>query len=264
MNPIEVFKLIGEYNKANAIAKEKAPMITKITQYATLLVTVVGTLGVSNLATGWVEHHTVVFGVLVALAQLLHAVFPSIFSAPAAQQSNSSKVPMVLLAMCLFGLSAGAQTTEAPKPVGFTGSTDAIAFHYNGAWSAGTTITQSFDFLDLGATKSNRIYLEGKELIAPTPGLSLYMGGVAFQPDLTKALSKTNVAPGSFSATFEAAVGNGVPSVGDSHIALMVGGGVKYQISTALTWQSLNAFYGRFGSNSFAGVSTGLAYFFGK
>ena len=167
-------------------------------------------------------------------------------------------------ALLVCGAFAIAQTAPPPTPLGFTGASDAIAFHYDGAWSAGTTVTESYDLIDLGAAKGNHVFVEGKELLAPTPGLNLYMGGVAVQPDLTRVLSKTNVAPGAFNATFEAAIGDGLPATGGSHIAFLTGGGVKYQVTSSLTWNSLNAFYGRFGSTSYAGVSTGLAYFFTK
>jgi hypothetical protein len=159
-----------------------------------------------------------------------------------------------------------AQTPAPPAPpsvpVGFTGASEAVAFHYNGSWSAGTTVQESFDLMDFGATKSNRLFVAGKQILAPTPGLNAYLGDVIFQPDLSKLLNKTNVAPGSFSTVIEGGVGVGLPATGNSQITWEAGGGVKYQVTSSLTWQSLNAFYGRFGSTPFAGMSTGLAYFF--
>lgn len=170
---------------------------------------------------------------------------------------------LALAAALVIPVSAAAQTTTVPpQSNGFSASSEAVALHYNGEWSPGTIATESYDFLDFGKTKSNRIYLEGHELIAPTPGLNIYAGGIKFEPDLSNVFKKTNVQAGSFSAFFTGAVGNGVPSTGGSHISFLAGGGVKYNVTSSLSWQSLQAQYGRFGSNQFVVISTGLSFIF--
>jgi len=172
------------------------------------------------------------------------------------------KIAVFALAVALVALPAVvvAQTATPPPSTsnGFSGASEAVALHYAGEWSPATDVTQSFDFLDFGKTKTNHIYLEGHELIAPTPGFNIYAGGLKFEPDLSSLFKKTNVQAGSFSAFFNGSAGNGVPSAGGSHISFLLGGGVKYNVTSNLSWQSLQAQYGRFGSNQFVVISTGL------
>jgi hypothetical protein len=176
-----------------------------------------------------------------------------------------TKVGMILFMILAWMAAPGAvqaQTTSTSN--GFTASSEAVAVRYAGEWSVGTHVTESYDFADFGKSKLNRLYLQGHELLAPTPGLSIYAGGLQFEPDLTALLKKTNVPAGNFGVYFNGAVGNGVPSSGGSHISFMAGGGVKYALTSALTWQSLNAQYFRYGSNNGAAISTGLSFIFGK
>lgn len=125
MNPLKLFKLFRDYEKFNSIVKEKATMNTKVTQIATLLVTVIGTFGVADYAQGWVGHHAAVFGALAAAAQILHALFPSIFAKPNATPqppsdgagSNLGKAAILILGLLLIPATLKAQTIpEAPAP----------------------------------------------------------------------------------------------------------------------------------------------------
>lgn len=231
------------------------------------------------------NYKTTIMGVVAALASGLavytNAVHPS-YAEPliavgaflgllaGALGYDAKKMAILLLALFL-PFAANAQqkpVVQATAPVstsnGFAGASDAVAIFYGGAWSAGTHIRQSYDFLDFGASKSNHLYLEGHELIAPGPGFNLYAGGIKFEPDLTSMLAKTNVPAHNFGLSFSAAVGNGIPSTGGSHISFLAGGGVKYNLTNSLSWQTLQAQYGQFGSNRFAVLSTGLAFIFGK
>lgn len=245
-------------------------MSLKVTQYLTLAISLVGTLGVPALATNWLHTHLLAYSIVVAVAIFMHAVFPSIFSAPSdadKQATNLTKVGMILLALAIFASAPGtlfAQSAVASTSNGFVASSDAVAVYYGGTWSAGTHVTESFDFLDFGATKANHVYLEGHELIAPTPGWSIYAGGLKIEPNLAGVLKKTNVPAGNFGVFFDAALGNGVPSSGGSHVSLLAGGGVKYQLTQSLTWQSLQAQYGQLGNSRFGAISTGLSFIFGK
>lgn len=170
---------------------------------------------------------------------------------------------MLLLFACAGTLRA---QTVAPTPVanGFAAASDAVAIYYGGAWSAGTHVTESYDFLDFGAAKASHLYVEGHELIAPTPGFNIYAGGVKIEPDLSALLKKTNLPASNFGVSFDVALGNGLPSSGGSHISFLAGGGVKYNLTQSLTWQSLQAQYGQYGSNRFAAISTGLSFIFAK
>ena len=272
MNIIDKLRILAKLNTASNQISEGIKMKNTTKVIAAILAALTGIVQipvVQSALIAFVQAHPALslgLGGISALLALLHVPIKG-------QASTSGSGVSIIAPLLILGLLAApthAQTataapTAAPTaPVGFTGSSEAVAFRYNGNWSAGTTVTESFDFLDLGAAKSNRLFIAGKQILAPGPGLNMYLGDVIFQPDLSKVLNKTNVAPGSFSARFEGGLGVGLPSVGASEIAWEAGGGVSYEMTTTLAWQSLNAFYGRVGSQSFAGLSTGLAYFFGK
>lgn len=274
LNPFKLLAIYGDLNKIQAVAKEKANMQVKVPQLLALLVSLSATIGLPTLVTDWVHAHAVVYLAIVAVAIVLHALMPSIFAAPSAadaQATGLNKVGVILLMMGLGAMCAGRLQAQAATPAptatvsasnGFAGTSSAVAIHYGGAWSVGTHITESYDFADFGKTKSNHLYVEGHELLAPTPGFSIYAGGLKYEPDLTALLKKTNVPAGNFGVSLSAALGNGVPSSGGSHIAFLAGGGVKYQLTSSLSWQTLEAGYGQFGSNRFAVISTGLSFIF--
>ena len=177
-------------------------------------------------------------------------------------------VLMLLAGSMLWPVSAqahAATTSTTPRASnGFAATTEADAIRYSGEWSVGTHVTESYDFADFGKTKANHLYVQGHELLAPTPGLSIYVGGLQFEPDLTALLKRTNLPVSNVGVYFNGAAGNGVPSSGGSHISFLAGGGVKYALTSTLTWQSLNVQYFRYGSNNGAAISTGLSFIFGK
>ena len=85
-----------------------------------------------------------------------------------------------------FCVAAEAQT-------GFVASSDALAINCGSGWGAGNLTTESYDLIDYGVAKSNRIFAQGVELTAPNCGLSVYGGGVQWQPDISALLKKTNL-----------------------------------------------------------------------
>jgi hypothetical protein len=278
MTPNKLFRLLRDWSKFESINHEKGAVMQKLSQYLTLAVSLGGTLGAPALASSWLAtpSHKVIYTGLVAFAILLHALFPSIFSAPSDSSKSSAGltgvgIVLLLLSMGMCVSSASAQTTQpvasttttVSSPT-FTGSADAVAFRYKGQWSTGSLTTESLDFIDFGKTKSNHVFVEGHELIAPTPGLSIYSGGLGIQPDLTKLLAKTNISSSNLSISFNEGMGVGVPASGGSHFAFIAGGGIKYKATTALTWNALQAQYVRYGSTNSVAISTGLAFAFGK
>jgi len=248
-------------------------MNTKIGQWVTLAVSLIGTLGVPAFATSYVHAHLTFYSVLVGLAIVLHAIFPSIFSAPVASSSTTAKVIALLAVGLLCGSVCHAQTAPAPAPKAavaapaapatslFSGSSEATALSYNGSWSAATHVTESFDLLDFGKTKANSVALEGHEVIAPGPGFTAYLGGVRFTPNVAGLFSKTNLPAGSFGFYLQGA--GGVATLTQTnHISFLLGGGVQYRLTSALSWSSLHVAYLRVGKQNAAEVSTGLQYFF--
>lgn len=178
-----------------------------------------------------------------------------------------------VLALVLFGLIAvlvSAQTpTPAPTPtpvvnpsgLNFTSSSEVTAFRYAGVMSAGAKITQSLDIMDWGAAKANHLSTVGYEFLEPTPGVSFYGGGVRVDPNLSAILSKTNISPSQFGVFAESAVGVAVlPKT--TGVGVMLGGGIKYQITSSLGWNSLSVNYLRLGSTNGLSMSTGLSYIF--
>jgi hypothetical protein len=178
------------------------------------------------------------------------------------------KVASILVFALMFSLTARSQTTTttatATASNGFTASSDASAIYFNKAWGTGTHVTESYDLIDFGKTKANHVYVEGHELVASTAGFNIYAGGLAYEPNLSGFLNKTNVTSSNLGATFYAALGNGVPSTGGSHVSAIVGGQLKYKATSSLTWNALQASWLRFGPQNGYSISTGLSFIFGK
>lgn len=117
MGPVKLFKLLGAYGKLQSILKEKTVTATKISQIAALIVTLGCTFGFATWGSNLVDHNTLAFAILAAAAQILHAVFPSIFSAPASTTPPSSPsggtlakaaAVLIVLGLCAFPLHAQA------------------------------------------------------------------------------------------------------------------------------------------------------------
>jgi hypothetical protein len=268
------------YNKLSALYAQNGGKMSpvKLTQVGSLIAQALASFGAAhfistNMAnTGWLMWVLAGLNVILTVG---HALLPSALPAPDAlpsAQSVATKAGMIVLMILagsmLWPVSAQAQaattSTTASASNGFAATSEAVAIRYSGEWSVGTHVTESYDFADFGKTKANHLYVQGHELLAPTPGLSIYAGGLQFEPDLTALLKRTNLPASNFGVYFNGAAGNGVPSSGGSHISFLAGGGVKYALTSALTWQSLNVQYFRYGSNNGAAISTGLSFIFGK
>lgn len=156
-------------------------------------------------------------------------------------------------------------TPNVKAQVSFSASSEATALNYQGAWTAATHQTQSLDFLDFGKNKTNHVMLVGHEVIAPEGGFNTYMGGVEVQPDLSKLMAKTNLPANSFALFIEGAAGNTqYSSKPGSNISLLAGGGLRYNLTGALTWSTLHVNYLRLGNVDAVELSSGLQYFFVK
>lgn len=144
-----------------------------------------------------------------------------------------TKVGMILLM-----LSAGLLMPSTVRAqVNFSATTGAVAVYDAGSWQAATHITESLDFLDFGAKKTNLLYIEGHEFLASASGFNLYSAGAAFQPDLSKAFSKTNVNGSNLSLKIGASIGNKIPTNGsNSHIAELFNATVAYRASSSVSW----------------------------
>jgi len=177
-------------------------------------------------------------------------------------------VKRILLFTAIFFASAMAyaqtSTTTTSTSNGLSASSDVNAIYFNKAWGTGSHIVESLDVYDWGSTKANHFYLEGHEQLATTAGFTIYAGGVAVEPDLTKVLKNINYSSDNIKVKAYASLGNGIPTSGSSHISALVGGVVSYRASSSLTWNALQANWIRFGAQNGASISTGLAFIFGK
>jgi len=175
---------------------------------------------------------------------------------------------LALTALALFGAFAFAAdpdtTTTTSTGNGFSASSDASAIYYNKTWGTGTHITETLDFLDFGATKANHVYIEGHEIIATTAGFNIYAGGIGVEPDLSALFKKTNIGTSNLGVEIYAAIGNGIPTNGSSHVSEIAGGQFKYKATSALTWNALQGAVIRIGSQNGYSISTGLSFIFGK
>jgi hypothetical protein len=233
--------------------------------------TIIGILGVALFAFNY-------FGVLIPaqyhdftnIAAVLAQGIALTLAKDSGQSTTNIPVPNKLVCILLIlGMSmvfpslVRAQTTTTSN-YGFVMDSGAIAFHYDGAWSAATHIKEAYDFYDFGKTKSNHIYLTGHELVASTPGFSIYAGGITIEPDLTTLFKKFNVPSGTFAAQFNAALGNGIPTSGGSHVSALAGGLIKYRATSSLSWNPLEIQWVRYGPHNGAAISTGISYLFGS
>ncbi|MGA2890319.1 MAG: hypothetical protein ABSE51_19925 [Terracidiphilus sp.] len=173
------------------------------------------------------------------------------------------KLATLAFVLALASVLAVAQTNPvATVPGGFVASSDALAINC-GTWGAGNLTTESYDLVDYGATKSNRVFVQGVELSAPNCGLSVYGGGLLWQPDITKLLAKTNLPSGNFLVFFDANAGDGMPTTGSNRVSAVMGGGLKYILSDNLTWNTIRFEETFFGSQRYPAVSMGIAGYFG-
>lgn len=160
--------------------------------------------------------------------------------------------------LAVIALTASAQTTS-----GLVTATDALGISCGGSWSAGNLTTEAYDLLDYGATKENRVFAQGVELTAPGCGLSVFGGGVIWQPDLSALLAKTNLPSGNFLTFVDASIGNGIPAAGADRLTTILGGGVKYIATDNVTWNTVRFEEVFFGSNRYPSISSGISVFFG-
>ena len=271
MNPIEAIKLFDLYERLESLTKEKGSFMAKMAQYLHLTLTLLAVTGVPTLAQHWLSasNHGVVFGVLVGISVLLHAICPSIFGGPTdtaqKQAGLTSSAGVLLLFALLFAGSALAQNVNAPPASGapvslFTASAEATAFHLNGTWSVANHTTESFDLVDWGKTKANSFAVQGHEILAPTPGYTIALAGFRLTPNIAPLIAKTNIPAGTFSVYVQGA--GGVNTGPATHYAFLMGGGVNYRVSSTVTWSSLHVAYLRIGAQNASEVSTGLQYYF--
>lgn len=167
MNPLKIWKLFRDYEKLQGILKENVTMNKKATQIVALAVTVIGTLGISDYAQGWVGHHAQVFGALVAAAQILHALFPSIFAAPKTTEpptgNLTTKAGLLILALLLIPATLKAQTPSNVTPA----------------------------IVSTAGTPTYEVQLTPE---APAPQVqNLYAGGVSYSVGATPAIAGTGL-----------------------------------------------------------------------
>jgi len=173
---------------------------------------------------------------------------------------------ILILCAALFALAAAAsgQTTTG---LSLTTQSSAVAVYFNGTYGLGNDTIASLNLVDFGKTKANHLSIGERTFIDTTHGFSIYGGDIGFTPNIAPLLGKTNFPVGNFYVSFHASIGNGIPAAGPSHIAFLGGLDAHYTLnqnsSGTLTWNTVEAGYGRFGNQNLGYVDSGLAYQFG-
>jgi hypothetical protein len=96
LSPVKLWKAYSDFNKIEAVAKERTPMTVKIPQLLHGIGTLAAVIGVPTLAHNWLAQpeHAGIFAALVSLSVLLHVISPTIFAGPsdAVQQQADAAV----------------------------------------------------------------------------------------------------------------------------------------------------------------------------
>lgn len=144
----------------------------------------------------------------------------------------------------------------------WTAQPTASMFHYQGAWNAGTQVTEMVPISYLGVSKNNVLSLGLREDIVPNV-FNGYIGMANFQPDLTKLIAKTPFDPSQLSLSFD--LGGGISKFPDSSTKPMIEG--RLNVNYALTaGDSLTGGYaggGFIGRDRYYFLSVGWAHTFG-
>jgi hypothetical protein len=169
------------------------------------------------------------------------------------------RIFVLTLALVVFCAMATAQAT-------FSTSTEAVGIHFcptptTCGWSAGNHTTETLDLIDWGAQKGNSLSVEGHEVLAPSANFNSYLGGVRVTPDITSLLKKTNISTDQFGVFAQAAAGSSTLTAGNK-FTFLFGGGAMYRLTTNLAWSTVDARWGRIGSQTFYEASSGLVYYF--
>ena len=78
----------------------------------------------------------------------------------------------VMVALVMSACCVAQAVVPDPAPVGtpaptamFVGESDAMGLYYNNAWTVGAMAAQDLDLIDFGKTRTQHLFLEGKQLI---------------------------------------------------------------------------------------------------
>ena len=127
---------------------------------------------------------------------------------------------MKRIALAILALAATLTYAQTPAPtLTFTPGSEVVAFKTNVAgvpqWSVGNLTTESFDLIDFGKTKAQHFSIVGTELLAPTPGISMYHAGGSYVPNVTCLFSKTNIPSNTISFHVDGSIGIAIPGSGN-------------------------------------------------
>ena len=179
---------------------------------------------------------------------------------PKKKKEKPVKRTLALVILALAATLAVAQTATTTT-TGFVAQSGPVAFHYDKTWSAATFVAERYP---IWTGKASSFWLNGVELIAPTPNLNIYYGGGEYHPPLTNLTKYLNMPTGKFTVFANGAVGVGTIASGPNQISWLAGGGGAYQVSPSVAWQPYLVGCGRFGSKPYCGMSTTISYAFGN
>jgi hypothetical protein len=172
------------------------------------------------------------------------------------------KIMLLITILLVSAISLTAQTG-----INFTGSTNADAVHYRGAWSAGATISETVDVKDTVADANgnvNSILAIADQKMYSGAGFTSILGGAEYIPAkyVCALVGKTNIPCDSFHIAFKGTVGTTMPTVGHNYLTGSVGINTSIALNTSGTvvWKPVNWSWQNPGINT---ISSGLQYLFG-
>lgn len=262
MNIFGKLKLIAKLNStANAVSEGiKMKNTTKVVAAIVSLITMIGTMpDVQHAVAAFYTAHPIVAAIVAGISTVLALFHNPQASAVSGQSDGGKALPMILLA--LIGLSALAMPSHAAaQTLNLTTEADAVAVRYNGGWYAASRTA-----LRLKISNTANVYAK-QTVIADAYTSTAYTAGYHRDIDPTKFFKKfaPELSSSNVSTFIEGDLGTLVASGQKTHFAAHIGGGVRYRVTQALTWNSVTFGTGFYGGKQAPYITTGLAFVFGK
>lgn len=231
MNPFQMIKAYGLVNKIQSVLETGTMTPSKVTQVATLLVTLLGTVGIGAFGQNWLQGHAMTFAILAAAAQLLHALFPSLFAAVPASAVPNSTAKLGCLAliglMLMVPMETGCNGNQVAQDI--VNWTPALTSAVNVVGSAASVLDPAAAPIFVAATvmfdaSSNVVVAEAKAYLAnPSNTLlqALQQGVLTFQQQVNNALLQAAKITNPASQQHATGVVNAVATIINTILALV-------------------------------------------
>ena len=269
---INKIRLLSQLNKTvNAV--EKAVEMKNTTK---VILAIIAGLGgflqipvVQSAVVAFLTAHpsvSLILGAITTMLALIHN--PVAADNPQSTSGISTKVGMILLCALLLGgaMAVSAQTTATPN--GLVTSADAVAVYTASSgmigsnYQSGVVAKVGYDIWDPGKLKTNHVYVESTVFNVPALNMAYYGGGLAWQPDISKAFTHLNLVASDFNLLMDGGAGvlnTSTSTTSTSAVAGHAGLALKYNFNPQLAWTTvrLESLFTP-GQPVHIGISTGL------